>query len=234
MRIYQMLQPAPGLCRDKKVTDVTIVRWFLFVLVFACVCSVSVGCYNKTTGETNIGGSISFKLPAFPQTGTHAVVIFSEMHYQPSIRSQEIPRLLPPSDSVPVTGKEIHYKDMASYEKMTIPKNVADDESISEGERLYNINCLVCHGQRLDGEGPINDYEYGGAKPRNLLEGSVREAFINGEEGKVFGWISFGGQPGLAAALRDLPSPSWMPAFNRLLPQEDRWKVVTFLRSRQD
>lgn len=236
MRIFQMLQSDPGSCRPKDLTDMTIVRRSLVLLALVSMFLLSVGCYNKTTGETNIGGSISFTLPAFPQSGTHAVVIFSEMHYQPSIRSQEIPRLLSPSDSVPVTGKEKHYKDIASYEKMAIPKSVAGDESqaISEGERLYNVNCLVCHGQHLDGKGPINDYDYGGAKPRNLLDGSVREAFMNGEDGKVFGWISFGGQPGLAAGLRDLPSPSWMPAFNKLLTEEDRWKVVTFLRSKQD
>lgn len=236
MRNFQMLQSDPKSGRLKYLTYVTIVKRTLVLLALVSIFLFSVACYNKTTGETNIGGSISFKLPAFPQSGTHAVVIFSEMHYQPSIRSQEIPRLLSPSDSVPVTGKEKHYKDIASYEKMAIPESVADDEAraISEGENLYNINCLVCHGLHLDGKGPINNYDYGGAKPRNLLDGSVREAFMNGEEGKVFGWISFGGQPGLAAGLRDLPSPSWMPAFNKLLTEEDRWKVVTFLRSKQD
>ena len=33
--------------------------------------------------------------------------IFTEMHYSQSYRLQEPPRLLPPAQSVPVTGKEV-------------------------------------------------------------------------------------------------------------------------------
>ena len=67
----------------------------------------AVGCYNNNTGETNIGDDIRFKLPAFPESGSNKVQIFTEMHYQPSYRAQEGPRLDSPLDAVPITGKEV-------------------------------------------------------------------------------------------------------------------------------
>ena len=205
-------------------------RWWT-VLALALMTLAATGCYNNNTGETSIGGAINFKLPAFPESGAHQVVIFSEMHYQPSFKSQEGPRLLPPSDSVPVTGKELSYSDMEEYRQLSVPQHIATnrDASISEGEKLFTINCVVCHGVNLDGQGKINDFEYSGPRPRNLLLGSALDA----TDGEVFGWISFGGQPGLAAGLRGLPSPTWMPAFNKLLTEDERWKVVMYLRSKQ-
>ena len=53
----------------------------------------ALGCYNNNTGETRISEDIYFTLPAFPETGSNKVQVFTEMHYQPSYRSQEGPRL---------------------------------------------------------------------------------------------------------------------------------------------
>ena len=77
------------------------------LLVTALAMFALVGCYNNNTGETNIGDSIRFKLPAFPETGSNKVQVFTEMHYQPSYRSQEGPRLDVPDSAVPISGKEV-------------------------------------------------------------------------------------------------------------------------------
>ena len=225
-----MLQPYSGSQSPDRPTARVSTRWWV-VLALALITVIAAGCYNNNTGETNIGGAIRFTLPAFPESGAHQVVIFSEMHYQPSFKSQEGPRLLPPSDSVPVTGKELSYNDMEEYRQLSIPQHISSDKdtSVSEGEQLYIINCVVCHGVNLDGEGRINDFEYNGPRPRNLLEGAAPAA----TDGEVFGWISFGGQPGLAAGLIGLSSPSWMPPFNKLLTEDERWEVVMYLRSKQ-
>ena len=91
------------------------------MLVAALLVLASLGCYNIRTGRVDVGGSINFKLPAFTQTGPHAVDIFTEMHFQPSYRTQEGPRILPPPDSVPITGKEIEYKSVEEYQTMGDP-----------------------------------------------------------------------------------------------------------------
>ena len=80
---------------------VALVSLGLFALLAA------MGCYNNNTGETVITQDIHFTLPAFPETGSNKVQIFTEMHYQQSYRSQEGPRLDPPESAVPITGKEV-------------------------------------------------------------------------------------------------------------------------------
>ena len=52
-------------------------------------------------------------------------------------------------------------------------------------------------------------------------------------DGEVFAWMSFGGQAGFASALRGRDTPSWMPVFGRLLSEDERWEIVTYLRSEQ-
>ena len=81
----------------------------------------AVGCYNNNTGETNIGDDIRFKLPAFPESGSNKVQIFTEMHYQPSYRAQEGPRLDSPLDAVPITGKEALLTSLDEYKALPNP-----------------------------------------------------------------------------------------------------------------
>ena len=50
---------------------------FMVALLFVAVTS---GCYDSKTGKVEFGGAINFALPAFPETGSHAVVVFSELH----------------------------------------------------------------------------------------------------------------------------------------------------------
>ena len=64
---------------------------------------------NIRTGEVKIlGDTLTLDMPAIPGSGSHAIVIFSEMHYQPSFKSQEIPRIMPNPEAVPMNGKEIN------------------------------------------------------------------------------------------------------------------------------
>ena len=106
----------------KPIKDVGLSLLVLVLLITV----VSIGCYDRNTGATNIGGAINFKLPAFPESGGHAVEIFTEMHYQPSFRSQEGPRLLPPEGSVPVTGRELTYQSLGEYNSLNIPSRYVD------------------------------------------------------------------------------------------------------------
>ena len=170
---------------------------------------------------------MTLKLPAFPESGSHAIEIFTEMHYQPSYRSQEVPRLLPPVDSVPVTGKELRYASQEDYGTLEAPESLVSSYEAVESGRLYRTNCQVCHGGRLDGEGPIVGFMDRGPFPADLTSDGVKGS----TDGELFGFISGGGRQGLAARSRGLESASPMPEFRLLLSVEDRWKLVLFLRS---
>lgn len=210
------------------------------LLVFA-----TLACYNTRTGRVDVGGAINFKLPAFPQTGSHAVQAFTEMHYQPSYRVQEGPRLLPPEGSVPITGREVEYDTVEEYQALSVPGGLTSDpETVSRARHTYTINCQVCHGSNLrgeDGDAPILGYlGDAGARPRNLIDektdanGNPVISAANTTDGELYAWITYGGQAGFASALRDRPTSSWMPPFGRLLTEQERWELVMLIRSEQN
>ena len=205
-------------------------RWRLRLLAGAAtlLLLLAVGCYNSKTGATNIGGGINFTLPVFPETGGHAVEIFTEMHFQPSYREGEIPRLLPPEGSVPITGAEVVPASAEEYSALEIPTLAAQSYDPANSQRLYTVNCQVCHGVSLQGDGPIRPFMTKGPFPANLTDSITTQA----TDGELFGFISGGGRQGLSATLRGRASGSPMPPFNKLLTEEDRWALVLYLRSR--
>ena len=220
---------------------------FALALVATLLVLASLGCYNTRTGRVDVGGAINFKLPAFTQTGPHAVDIFTEMHFQPSYRTQEGPRILPPPDSVPVTGREIEYETAEEYQALGVPAHIASDPgALSRARETYDVNCLVCHGSNLrgeDGDARILPYlaNSTGARPRNLvdvkLDGDGEQilgaASDGTTDGDIYAWIAYGGQAGYASALRDRPTTSWMPQFINLLSEEERWELVMLIRAEQ-
>ena len=198
--------------------------WALVALVW--LSALAGGCYNKTTGAASVVG-VNFTLPAFPQTGSNTVQVFTEMHYQPSYGVQEIPRLLPPTDSVPVTGKEISYASMEEYQALTVPDRSAQLYDPASARHLYQINCMVCHGEDLRGDGRIVQYMNSGPLPADLTLGVTKDA----SDGELYAFISGGGRQGIASRLRGRASRSPMPEFRLLLTEEERWALVQFLRS---
>ena len=212
-------------------------RWRLRLLAGAAslLLLLALGCYNNNTGEANIGGVINFGLPALPETGGNVVEIFTEMHFQPSYREGEMPRLLPPEGSVPITGAEVIPATADGYSGLVVPPQVIRNYEPSSAQRIYVVNCQVCHGVSLQGDGPITrltrpdgTLAYNkGPFPANL-KGPIT---VQATDGDLFGFISGGGRQGLSSISRGRASSSPMPQFNRLLTEEDRWALVLYLRS---
>ena len=226
------MPPLPRARLSVRPSGARLFRWLLPLLVVLA----AVGCYNNNTGDANVGGAINFKLPAFPETGANAVQVFTEMHYQPSYRVQEGPRLLPPEGSVPISGRELRY-GVEEYKALTAPAEIVDRYNRtggSEARRLFAVNCVVCHGISLKGDGPITTLKgadgglamHGGPLPADLTAPITRAS----TEGELFGFISGGGRQGQASILSGRPTRSPMPEFQRLLTEEERWQLVLYLR----
>ena len=215
------------------------------LLLLAMALTLSACSANTRTGDVEVRGIAKFKMPAFPETGANAVEIFTEMHYQPSYRAQEGPRILPPEDSVPVTGKEIRYGTLEEYAVLSVPGRFGETYAQERAQRLYRINCMMCHGPTLRGEKEEEEAaqakmlgfwprspETGrliGPAPADLLSDLTKGS----TDGELFAFVSNGGRQGLAAIERGRRSASPMPEFRFLLSEEERWHLVTYLRSQQ-
>ena len=208
--------------------------FFLFSILLLTACAG-----NTKTGELNIlGETATLDMPAVPKSGSHAIVIFSEMHYQPSYKSQEIPRIMPNPEAVPMNGKEIN-RTPEEYKSLTIPSQYNANELSTQGALLYAENCVYCHGNNLDGEGKYRDYvniksDDGkvinkGAYPANLLSDKTAQS----TDGELFAFISKGSRTGLAQYSNDLPIASGMLAYDSILTEEERWSLVSYIRKIQ-
>ena len=223
-------------------------NFFRTLVVLLCVgfSLVFSGCTaNIRTGEVEVRNLARFTLPAFPETGSHAVEIFNEMHYQPSYRIQEGPRILPPSDSVPVTGREIRYSTLEQYSALSVPRQLSEEYDHDSAARLYDVNCLVCHGKTLRGTGEVDESQrakilkfwpknaetgvFIGPAPANLLG----DLTVESTDGELYAFVSNGGRQGFAYLERGMDSESPMPEFRLLLTEDERWQLVKYIRSIQ-
>jgi mono/diheme cytochrome c family protein len=130
------------------------------------------------------------------------------MDKQPSFKPYQAPVLVPPTGSVPVSGKEIVSQDSE-------PKNpVAPTEaSLVKGKALFAINCAMCHGQTPTEHGPVGKKL--NPPPPSLDHDLVRER----SDAHIFKAITFGfGR---------------MPPFKDKLSPMERWELVNFLRTRK-
>jgi len=86
-----------------------------------------------------------------------------------------------------------------------------DPAAIRKGARIYKQQCAVCHGNKGKGDGPAGIALT--PRPANLTSKAVQEQ----SDGALFWKITTG--------------RGAMPSFKSILTEEQRWQVVTFLRS---
>lgn len=89
----------------------------------------------------------------------------------------------------------------------------ATAENISAGAELYAVSCAVCHGETGEGDGP----GAGGLEipPSDLHDDHVQDL----TDGALF-YVITHGKPGTP-----------MPAWDKVLSEDERWFVVNFIRT---
>ncbi len=88
---------------------------------------------------------------------------------------------------------------------------------MKEAERLYLVNCGICHGAKLDGNGPLWNGGDGPfpAAPKNLMGQDMKDL----KAGTIFHVLTYGkGQMGSYASQ---------------LSTKQRWEVVAYVKSKQ-
>ncbi|KRT54372.1 c-type cytochrome [endosymbiont of Ridgeia piscesae] len=102
------------------------------------------------------------------------------------------------------------YRDMRN----SLPES---DAVIAEGEQLYQANCAACHGKQGYGDGPAGKP----LSPRPANLNHFMQMRMMARDNYLIWTISEGGKRFNTA----------MPAFKETLGEEDRWKIIHFLRT---
>jgi mono/diheme cytochrome c family protein len=91
-------------------------------------------------------------------------------------------------------------------------------EQMKETERVYLINCGICHGAKLDGNGPLwkdGDGPYP-SKPATLVGDAKYEAM---PDGQMFYSLTYG--------------KNLMGSYASQLTAKQRWEVITYIKIKQ-
>ena len=150
-------------------------------------------------------------------TGAYPIDLFQEMHYNQTYKAQEPPRFLPPEDSYPVSGGFIPAGTKTEMREATSPFPI-NVQTIERGALLYKQNCSMCHGliagddEKLGEVGEKFD-EYIGIRPPAFASKRVQDL----TPGEAFASISRGF--------------GFMPPFQGLLSEEDRWALVALIEA---
>jgi mono/diheme cytochrome c family protein len=98
------------------------------------------------------------------------------------------------------------------------PLAALDTLQLVEAERLYLVNCGICHGPKLDGNGPL--YKGGDgpfpAKPATLVGDAKYESM---PEGQMFYSVTYG--------------KNKMGSYASQLNTKQRWMVIAYIKSKQ-
>jgi mono/diheme cytochrome c family protein len=111
--------------------------------------------------------------------------------------------------------------DSTNYVASKQVKNPIDSltaKDADEAERLYLINCGICHGSKLDGNGPLYKDGTGpySAKPATL----VGDAKYDGmPEGQMFYSVTYG--------------KNVMGSYASQLSRKQRWMVIKYIKNKQ-
>jgi mono/diheme cytochrome c family protein len=111
--------------------------------------------------------------------------------------------------------------DTANYTASKLEKSPIDSLSkndLVEAERLYLINCGICHGAKLDGNGPLykgGDGPYP-AKPATLVGDKKYESM---PVGQMYYSVTYG--------------KNLMGSYASQLNRKQRWQVIAYIKQKQ-
>lgn len=126
-------------------------------------------------------------------------------------RGEEMP--FPLTKDLP--GDTINYIASKQIQNPLLP---LDSAHMKEAERLYLINCAICHGPKLNGNGPL--YKDGNgpyaAKPATLVGDTKYE---NMPDGQMYYSIMYG--------------KNLMGSYASQLNRDQRWSVIHYIKAKQ-
>jgi mono/diheme cytochrome c family protein len=191
----------------KKLTIISFVA--LITLVIA------VGCSNvrREPGKTYMPDMADSR--AYETYSTSPVFVDGQTNREPVTGTVKRGDAYPFHIAMDKPGDTANYYASRAV-KNPLPTLNADD--LKEAERLYLINCGICHGTKLDGNGPLyngGDGPYP-AKPATLVGDAKYEAM---PEGQMYYSTTYG--------------KNLMGSYASQLQPKQRWMVIAYIKSKQ-
>lgn len=113
-----------------------------------------------------------------------------------------------------------HVDPPEEYQGLTNPLE-GDSDAIAAGETIYTTNCATCHGESGQGDGPAA--EGLDPKPADFTD---QPMMMDLSDGYLFWRVTEGG------AFE--PFNSAMPAWGQALSEDERWQVISYIRTLDD
>lgn len=122
---------------------------------------------------------------------------------------------------LPFTLEKDKAGDSVNYiasKQVVNPLHNLNAAQLKEAERLYLVNCGICHGQALDGNGPLYNGGNGpyAAAPRNFMKDPV---VTNMPAGQMFYSATYG--------------KNLMGSYASQLSTTQRWMVIYYIKHKQ-
>jgi mono/diheme cytochrome c family protein len=135
--------------------------------------------------------------------------------------SMPVPGTISREEALPFHVTKDLGTDTANYiasRQIQSPIDSLSPNDMAEAERLYVINCAICHGTKLDGLGPLYNGGNGPypAAPKNLVADPKVSVM---PEGQIFYAVTYG--------------KNMMGSYASQLSRTQRWMVVKYIKGKQ-
>ena len=130
----------------------------------------------------------------------------TDLFSQQSLKANEVARA-PVKGTVPVGHTPFKMTTEEAAAKLKNPVQLSKQSAL-RGRRLYNANCLTCHGSLGVGNGPVG--------PLMAVPNITTDAYANKADGSIYGAMMNGG--------------SNMPRYGYKFSEAERWDIVNYVR----
>lgn len=135
--------------------------------------------------------------------------------------NKPVPGTISREEDLPFPIAKDNPGDTINYHASREVKSPLDSLSASdaaEAERLYLINCGICHGPKLNGNGPLYNDGKGPypVAPKNLVADPVVSVM---PEGQIFYSVEYG--------------KNTMGSYASQLSRKQRWMVIRYIKNKQ-
>jgi mono/diheme cytochrome c family protein len=192
----------------------------IIIVLIACIVLISCGDVKRHTGAVympDMAYSRAYETYAIPDSTevttdihhTDDKIFYDGLPVTGTIaRGEEMP--FPLAKDAP--GDSTNYVASKQIQNPLPPLNTAD---MKEAERLYLINCGICHGMKLDGNGPLYNGGQGPfpAAPKNLVT-------LNMPDGQMFYSMTYG--------------KNLMGSYASQVNRKERWMIIHYIKAQQN